>query len=91
MYAAVVIDAVLTDLQVGNQPRYAAIEVDLDGRRDALGVGPARCQQGCDEAKFRMSVLANLKNRGGLDGFDVVSDGLNGLPGTANRWSRQQP
>ena len=41
VYAAIFIDAVyieVRDGQVGNQPFYAAIGVDLGGRRDVLGL-----------------------------------------------------
>jgi hypothetical protein len=40
VYAAIFIDAIyvkVRDGQVGNQPFYAAIGVDLNGRRDVLG------------------------------------------------------
>jgi putative transposase len=40
VYAAIFIDAIyvkVRDGQVGNQPFYAAIGVDLNGRRDILG------------------------------------------------------
>jgi putative transposase len=40
-YAAVIIDAIrvkVRDGQVGNQPFYAAIAVDLHGHRDVLGL-----------------------------------------------------
>ena len=41
IYAAVFIDAIyvkVRDGQVGNQPFYAAIGVDLGGHRDVLGL-----------------------------------------------------
>jgi transposase-like protein len=41
VYAAVFIDAIMVkvrDGQVGNQPFYAAIGVDLAGHRDVLGL-----------------------------------------------------
>ncbi len=41
VYAAIFIDAIyvnVRDGQVGNQPFYAAIGVDLNGHRDVLGL-----------------------------------------------------
>jgi putative transposase len=81
VYAAIFIDAIyvkVRDGQVGNQPFYAAIGVDLGGRRDVLGLWAGK--GGGESAKFWMSVLADLKNRGVADVFFVVCDGLKGLP-----------
>lgn len=81
VYAAVFIDAVhvkIRDGQVGNRPVYAAIWVDLAGRKDVLGLWAGH--GGGETAKFWMSVLSDLKNRGVADVFFVVCDGLNGLP-----------
>jgi transposase-like protein len=85
VYAAIFIDAIyvkVRDGQVGNQPFYAAIGVDLNGRRDVLGLWAG--QGGGESAKFWMSVLADLKNRGVADVFFVVCDGLKGLPDSVN-------
>src|SRR3954454_9210073 len=85
VYAAVFIDAIyvkVRDGQVGNRPFYAAIGVDLAGRRDVLGLWAG--QGGGESAKFWMSVLADLKNRGVADVFFVVCDGLKGLPDAVN-------
>jgi putative transposase len=81
VYAAVFIDAIyvkVRDGQVGNQPFYAAIGVDLNGRRDVLGLWAGH--GGGESAKFWMNVLTDLKNRGVKDVFFVVCDGLKGLP-----------
>jgi putative transposase len=80
VYAAVFIDAIVVkvrDGQVANRPFYAAIGVSLEGERDILGLwaGP-----GGEGAKFWMSVLTDLRNRGVRDTFFVVCDGLKGLP-----------
>ncbi len=56
---------------------YAAIGVSLDGERDILGLWAG---QGGEGAKFWMSVLTDLRNRGVKDVFFVVCDGLKGLP-----------
>ncbi len=85
VYAAIFIDAIyvkVRDGQVGNQPFYAAIGVDLNGRRDVLGLWAG--QGGGESAKFWMNVLADLKNRGVRDVFFVVCDGLKGLPDSVN-------
>ena len=64
---------------VGNQPFYAAIGVDLAGRRDVLGLW-AGAGGGGESAKFWMNVLTDIKNRGARDVFFIVCDGLKGLP-----------
>jgi putative transposase len=53
VYAAIFIDAIyvkVRDGQVGNQPFYAAIGVDLNGRRDVLGLWAGK--GGGESAKF---------------------------------------
>jgi transposase-like protein len=80
VYAAIFIDAIVVkvrDGQVANRPIYAAIGVTLDGERDILGLWAG---QGGEGAKFWMSVLTDLRNRGVRDTFFVVCDGLKGLP-----------
>jgi putative transposase len=80
IYAAVFIDAIVVkvrDGQVVNRPFYAAIGVTLDGERDILGLWAGTGGEG---AKFWMSVLTDLRNRGVRDAFFVVCDGLKGLP-----------
>jgi transposase-like protein len=85
VYAAIFIDAIyvkVRDGQVGNQPFYAAIGVDLDGRRDVLGLWAGHGSG--ESAKFWMNVLTDLRNRGVRDVFFVVCDGLKGLPDAVN-------
>lgn len=80
IYAAVFIDAIVVkvrDGQVANQPFYAAIGVTLDGDKDILGLWAGTGGEG---AKFWMSVLTDLRNRGVKDVFFLVCDGLKGLP-----------
>jgi putative transposase len=80
IYAAIFVDAIVVkvrDGQVANRAIYAAIGVNLDGERDILGLWAG---QGGEGAKFWMSVLTDLKNRGVRDAFFVVCDGLKGLP-----------
>ena len=85
VYAAIFIDAIMVkvrDGQVGNQPFYAAIGVDLHGHRDVLGLWAGH--GGGESAKFWMGVLTDIKNRGVADVFFIVCDGLKGLPDWVN-------
>jgi putative transposase len=80
IYAAIFVDAIVVkvrDGQVANRPFYAAIGVTLDGERDILGLWAGTGGEG---AKFWMSVLTDLRNRGVRDVFFLVCDGLRGLP-----------
>ena len=80
VYCAVFIDAIhvkVRDGQVANRPVYAAIGVTVDGRKDVLGLWMGTGGEG---AKFWMSVLVDLKNRGVRDVFFLICDGLKGLP-----------
>ncbi|MCZ7424126.1 IS256 family transposase [Micromonospora sp. WMMA1949] len=89
IYAAVFIDAIVVkvrDGQVANRPFYAAIGVTLDGEKDILGLWAGAGGEG---AKFWMSVLTDLRNRGVKDVFFLVCDGLKGLPEVVtNVWPR---
>ena len=80
-YAAIFIDAIVVKVregQVANRPVYAVVGVGVDGRKDVLGLWLGT---GAGEgAKFWMSVLVDLKNRGVRDVFFLVCDGLKGLP-----------
>jgi putative transposase len=76
----VFIDAIVVkvrDGQVTNRPVYAAIGVTLEGCKDILGLWAGTGGEG---AKFWMSVLTDIRNRGVRDVFFVVCDGLKGLP-----------
>jgi putative transposase len=80
VYAAIFVDAVMVkvrDGQVANRPIYAAIGVSLAGEKDILGLWAGTGGEG---AKFWMSVLTDLRNRGIKDVFFLVCDGLKGLP-----------
>ena len=87
IYAAIFVDAVMVkvrDGQVANRPIYAAIGVTLAGEKDILGLWAG---SGGEGAKFWMSVLTDLRNRGIKDVFFVVCDGLKGLPEVVgNAW-----
>src|SRR6201996_3878192 len=82
VYAAVFTGAIVVkvrDGQVANRPVYAAIRVTLGGEKDILRLWAGTGGEG---AKFWMSVLIDLRNRGVTDVFFVVCDGLKGLPDT---------
>ena len=87
IYAAVFIDAVMVkvrDGQADGRPVYAAIGVTLAGEKDILGLWAG---SGGEGAKFWLSVLTDLRNRGIKDVFFVVCDGLKGLPEVVgNAW-----
>jgi transposase-like protein len=77
----ILIDAIVVkirDGQVANRPIYVAMGVNIDGERDVLGmwVGPGNGEG----AKFWMTALTELRNRGIHDTFIVCCDGLKGLP-----------
>jgi putative transposase len=87
-YVAIFIDAIMVkvrDGQVANRPIYAAIGVSLEGEKDILGLWAGTGGEG---AKFWMSVLTDIRNRGVKDVFFLVCDGLKGLPEVVgNVWS----
>jgi putative transposase len=81
VYPVLLIDAIylkIRDGQVANRPVYVVMGINMDGERDVLGmwVGPT----GGEGAKFWMSVLTEIRNRGVNDTFIVCCDGLKGLP-----------
>jgi len=89
VYAAVFVDAIVVkvrDGQVANRPFYAVLGVTVDGRKDVLGLWAGTGGEG---AKFWMSVLVDLKNRGVRDVFFLVCDGLKVLPDVVEQvWPR---
>ncbi len=80
VYVAIFIDALVVkvrDGQVANRPIYAAIGVTVTGEKDILGLWAG---SGGEGAKFWLSVLTEIRNRGVKDVFFLVCDGLKGLP-----------
>ncbi len=80
VYVVIFIDALVVkvrDGQVANRPIYAAIGVTVTGEKDILGLWAG---SGGEGAKFWMSVLTEIRNRGVKDVFFLVCDGLKGLP-----------
>lgn len=60
-----------------NRPIYVVIGVTVNGERDILGLCAG---DGSEGAKFWLSVLTEIKNRGVEDVCIAVCDGLKGLP-----------
>ena len=80
VYPVLFIDAIfvkIRDGQVANRPIYVAIGVTVDGERDILGLWIG---QGGEGAKYWLTVLTEIKNRGVGDVCIVCCDGLKGLP-----------
>jgi putative transposase len=84
VYPVVFIDAIhvkIRDGQVANRPIYCAVGVTIDGERDILGLWVGTGGEG---AKYWLTVLTEIKNRGVSDVCIVVCDGLKGLPDAVN-------
>ncbi len=79
IYPIVYLDALFVSVRDGGQVTkrafYIALGVGLDGKRDVLGIWAAPTEG----AKFWLSILTELKNRGVEDIFFVCGDGLSGL------------
>lgn len=80
IYAVVYLDAihfhVRAEGQIVKKAVYIAIGLDMDGRRDVLGMYIGENES----AKFWLTVLNNLKNRGVSDILIACVDGLTGFP-----------
>jgi putative transposase len=80
LYPIVYLDALYVKMRhegrVENRAVYVAMGVDLEGHKDVLGLWTS-ANEG---AKFWLSVLTELKNRGVKDMFIVCVDGLKGFP-----------
>ena len=80
VYPIVYIDAIWLKIRDGgavkNKACHIAVGVDMEGRKQVLGMWIAD-QEG---AKFWANVLAQLKNRGINDILILCCDGLSGLP-----------
>lgn len=90
VYPAMFIDAIVVkirDGQVANRPVYTVVGVTVDGERDILGLWVGNSSG--EGAKYWLSVLTDIKNRGVEDVCIVVCDGLKGLPDAIEAtWSR---
>lgn len=80
LYPIIYLDALYVkmrhDGRVENRAVYVAIGVNLDGRKEVLGLWTS----GNEGAKFWLGVLTELRNRGVKDVFLVCVDGLKGFP-----------
>ena len=80
IYGIVYLDALYVKMRhegrVENRAVYVALGVDLEGRKEVLGLWTS-ANEG---AKFWLSVLTELKNRGVKDMLIVCVDGLKGFP-----------
>lgn len=80
LYPIVYLDALMVkmrqDGKVDNRAVYTAIGINVEGEKSVLGLWGS----GNEGAKYWMSVLVNLKNRGMKDAFVICTDGLKGFP-----------
>ena len=77
LYIDAMIVKVRTSGTVINRPAYVVVGVDVEGRKHVLGVWLG---EGGEGAKYWLSVLTEIRNRGLEDVLIVCCDGLKGLP-----------
>ncbi|MFE5163660.1 IS256 family transposase [Streptomyces sp. NPDC056697] len=80
IWPIIYIDALWIKIRSGSvvsKPVYLAVGVDMDGRKDVLGLWAG---DGGEGATTWMTVLTELRNRGVEDVCIVACDGLKGLP-----------
>jgi putative transposase len=79
-YGIVFLDALYVKMRhegrVENRAVYVAIGINLEGKKDVLGLWTGASEG----AKFWLSVLAELRNRGVKDIYLACVDGLKGFP-----------
>ncbi|MDG1419026.1 MAG: IS256 family transposase [Maricaulis sp.] len=86
MYPIVIFDALRVKIRdadsrmVKNKAVYVALGVNMEGRREVLGLWVANNEG----AKFWLSVMNTLRNRGLEDILIAVVDGLKGFPDAIN-------
>jgi len=84
IYPIVYLDCIVLktrqDKRVINKSIYLALGIDLTGHKELLGLWLAETEG----AKFWLSVLTELKNRGLKDIFIAAVDGLTGFPEAIN-------
>lgn len=80
LYPIVYLDALMVkmrqDGKVDNRAVYTAIGINMEGQKAVLGLWVSATEG----AKYWMTVLTNLKNRGVRDIFLICTDGLKGFP-----------
>ncbi len=69
-----------TDGKVANKSVYTAIGINIQGKKEVLGLWIAESEG----AKFWLQVVNELKNRGVEDIFIACMDGLKGFPDAVN-------
>jgi len=93
MYPIVIFDALRVKIRdadsrmVKNKAVYVALGVNRDGMREVLGLWIADNEG----AKFWLSVMTELKNRGVQDILIAVVDGLKGFPDAITRRRSRKP
>jgi putative transposase len=84
VYAIVYIDGhryrVRADGRVQDRTVYAVLGIDLEGRKDLLGLWVS----GSESAKYWLQVFTDLRNRGVKDILIVTSDDLSGIQDSIN-------
>ena len=84
LYPIVYLDCIVLkirqDKRVINKSIYLALGINLEGQKELLGLWLAETEG----AKFWLSVLTELQNRGLEDIFIAVVDGLTGFPEAIN-------
>lgn len=84
LYPIVFLDCIVVkvrqDRRVINKAIYLALAINLKGQKELLGLWMAETEG----AKFWLSVLTELQNRGLKDIFIAVVDGLTGFPEAIN-------
>lgn len=84
VYAVVYLDCIVVkikrDKRVINKAIYLALGINLDGHKELLGMWLSENEG----AKFWLSVLTELQNRGVKDVFIACIDGLKGFPEAIN-------
>ena len=84
IYPVVYLDCIMVkirqDGQVINKAVYLALGVDIEGKKDLLGLWISQTEG----AKFWLSVLTELQNRGVRDILIACVDGLKGFPEAIN-------
>lgn len=80
VYPIVFLDALVVKVkenkQIINKAVYLALGVNLEGKKEILGMWVSQNEG----AKFWLSVLTEIKNRGVKDVFIFCTDGLSGFP-----------
>lgn len=76
MYLDCIVVKVHEDKRVINKSVYVALGVNMEGNKELLGLWISETEG----AKFWLSVLTELKNRGVEDVFIMCTDGLKGFP-----------